>query len=155
MRYVKFSQVMPALLLTSIIATPMAAEVRQVEANARFSIIETADGFLRLDQKNGNISICKAENGQMICKLGADERRAYEHEIDSINQRLDKMSVRLNALEAQTGGTGSLPNSAQKKSTREEEFERALKFADRAFRQFFGMIQELKKEEKQEKKDAI
>lgn len=140
-----------AIVLSTLVITPIAAEVKSSPDNARFSIIETADGFLRLDQKNGNISICKASNGQMVCKLGADERRVYDREIDLINQRLDKMAARLDALESGNGISGRSPKSTRKND--EEEFDRALKFADKAFRQFFGLIQELKKEGK--KKDAI
>ena len=139
-----------ALMLTIITAFSAQAESSDRDQVTRFSIIETANGFLRLDQKNGNISICKAENGQMSCKLAANERNAYQQEIDGINQQLDKMKVRIDALEGRKTTAKLKPDSSDAKE--EEEFDRALKFADKAFRHFFGMVQELKKESK---KDAI
>ena len=86
----------------------------------------------------------------MSCKLAADERHAYQKEIDSINQQLDKMKVRIDALEGRKTTAKLKPDNLDAKE--EEEFDRALKFADKAFRHFFGMVQELKKESK---KDAI
>ena len=137
-------------MFTIIMVFSALADSSDKDQTARFSIIETAKGFLRLDQKNGNISICKADNGQMTCKLAADERHAYQKEIDSINQQLDKMKVRIDALEGRKSTAKLKPDNSDAKE--EEEFDRALKFADKAFRHFFGMVQELKKESK---KDAI
>lgn len=137
------------LLISVIFASPAMAESAAQNPNARFSIIETAKGFLRLDQKNGNISICKIEGGQMGCKMAADERHAYQKEIERVNQQLDKIKARLGALE---GRETTAKLKSDKPDTKEEEFDRALKFADKAFRQFFGMVQELKKEKR---KDAI
>ena len=137
-----------ALMVAAILSSSAMADNGEQDQIQRFSIIKTENGFLRLDQKNGNISICKAENGQMICKIGADERHAYQKEIDRVNQQIDKMKVRLDALE----GLKLRAKLKAGQAKEDEEFDRALKFADKAFRHFFGMVQELKKEKK---KDAI
>jgi hypothetical protein len=139
-----------ALMVTTIMASSALADNSDTSLTTRFSIIETANGFLRLDQLNGNISICKAENAQMSCKLAANERHAYQKEIDRITRQLDKMNVRIDALEGRKSTAKLKPNNSD--TIGEEEFDRALKFADKAFRHFFGMVQELKKESK---KDAI
>ena len=150
MRYAIGKSAIAVMVLSSIVIAPAYADDTDTNLTARFSIIETANGFLRLDQTNGNISVCKPDNGQMSCKLAADERHAYQKEIDSINRQLDKMKVRLDALEGRKSTAKLKPDSSDAKE--EEEFDRALKFADKAFRHFFGMVQELKKESK---KDAI
>lgn len=150
MRYAIGKSVIAVMVLSTIVIAPAYADDADKNPTTRFSIIDTAKGFLRLDQKNGNISICKADNGQMTCKLADDERHAYQKEIDRINQQLDKMKVRIDALEGRKTTAKLRPDNSDAKE--EEEFDRALKFADKAFRHFFGMVQELKKESK---KDAI
>ena len=138
------------LVVTTIMVSSVLADESDKNLPSRFSITETASGFLRLDQKNGNISICKTNNAQIICNLAADERHAYQTEIDRINQQLDKMKVRIDALEGRKPTAMLRPNDSDIKE--EEKFDRALRFADKAFRHFFGMVQALKKENK---KDAI
>lgn len=150
MKYAISKLAIIAMMLSSTINITAHADETNEIAAARFSIIETTNGILKLDQKNGNISICKQENGQMSCKLAADERHAYQKEIDGINQQLDKMKVRIDALEGRKSTSKLKSSNSDAKD--EEEFDRALKFADKAFRHFFGMVQELKKESK---KDAI
>ncbi len=150
MRYAIGKSAIAVMVLSSIVIAPAYADDADKNPTARFSIIETAKGFLKLDQKNGNISVCNVDNGQMSCKLAADERHAYQKEIDGINQQLDKMKVRIDALEGRKSVAKLKPGKSDAKE--EEEFDRALKFADKAFRHFFGMVQELKKENK---KNAI
>ena len=150
MRYAIGKSAIAVIVLSSIVIAPAYADDADKTPTARFSIIETAKGFLKLDQKNGNISVCNLDNGQMSCKLAADERHAYQKEINSINQQLDKMKVRIDALEGRKSVAKLKPGKSDAKV--EEEFDRALKFADKAFRHFFGVVQELKKESK---KDAI
>ncbi len=150
MKLNKSKAITTVLMIFAVFIAPAFAGNAAQQQAARFSIIETANGFLRLDQENGSISICKQENGQMVCKVGADERLAYQAEIDRINQQLDKIKVRLDALEGRKSAAKLNPDASKAKE--EAEFNRALKFADKAFRHFFGMVKELKKEEK---KDAI
>ncbi len=144
-----FAVILLASLLPLSVAADQTAKQSERTAGERYSITEIDGNILRLDQRTGDIAICKPENGKLACKLGFDERHAYQQEIDRINQRLDKVLVRLDALESGKPGT---TNKARKPASEEEEFDRALKFADKAFRHFFGMVQELKKERK---KDAI
>ncbi len=150
MKLNRTNSITAVLMIFAVFAAPALAGNAAPQQAARFSVIETANGFLRLDQENGSISICKEENGQMICKVGADERRAYQVEIDRINQQLDKIKIRLDALEGRKSAAKLDPDASKAKE--EDEFNRALKFADKAFRHFFGMVKELKKEEQ---KDAI
>lgn len=49
--------------------------------NGRFSMTPVAEGFLRLDTRSGQTSLCTVVKGQAECRSSADERAALEAEI--------------------------------------------------------------------------
>ncbi len=58
---------------------------------ARYSMTETGDGFLRLDTQTGEVSHCHEKAGGFSCELAADERAAYEAEIATLTDRLERL----------------------------------------------------------------
>ncbi len=137
-----------ALLVVTAQAFPVFAENQ--DSSARYSITKTDNGFVRLDKKTGSVSICTTVGSGLKCRLGADERSAWQKELASIKSALSQVQKRLDILEAENQSTRL--KAGKKGRSEEEEFDRALKFADKAFRHFFGLMQELKPEPK---KDAI
>jgi exonuclease VII small subunit len=139
-------QIFAALVLI-IASAPMAMAADGDKQ--RYSLTETAEGIIRLDKQTGQISICKINNSKLTCKLGADERLAYQSEIARIDAKLDKLQKRMTSLES-----GEFLKKKAKKSLAEaeQEFDQALKFADKAFRHFFNIMEQAKKKPK---KDAI
>lgn len=63
-------------------------------ADNRFTMTETADGFIRLDNETGKISHCREKAGGFACELAADERAAYEAEILALTERLEKLEAK-------------------------------------------------------------
>jgi len=97
----------------------------------RFSMTPAQNGFLRLDKQTGAVSYCTIENGLSACRVGADERVALEEEI----ARLRRENAELKAARGPAQGSGSaLP--------RDEEFERALSFAERFMRRMMRVFKE-------------
>jgi hypothetical protein len=99
-------------------------------ANGRFTMTPVADGFLRLDTRTGQVSLCTLVAGQAQCRAGADERAALEAEID----RLSKENAALK---------GQKPDAA--KSAQEEEdrrFDHALDRAERFMRRMMQLFRE-------------
>ena len=47
----------------------------------RFIMERSEGGFVRPDTQTGEMSLCKLQEEQIICRLAADERRAFEDEI--------------------------------------------------------------------------
>ncbi len=139
-------QIFAALLLITV-SSPLYAEGGT--DNQRYSIVETPNGLVRLDRKSGRISVCKMSNAQLVCKLAADERQAYQEEIDRIDDKLSTLEKRVADIES-----GKFLKRKAKKSMAETEaeFDQAMKFADKAFRHFFNLMQDVKKKPK---KDAI
>ncbi len=86
----------------------------------------TDGGFLRLDTRNGMVSLCKVENGSAFCRAATEERTALESEID----RLVKQNE---ALKKQSGGYG-LPSR--------QDFDRALDYAEQFMRRMMRIMRE-------------
>ena len=76
-----------ALFTTMALASP-------VRADNRFTMTETADGFIRLDNETGKVSHCREKAGGFACELAADERAAYEAEIAALTERLEKLEAK-------------------------------------------------------------
>jgi hypothetical protein len=68
--------------------------------DARYSMTETADGFLRLDTQTGEVSHCREKAGGFSCELAADERAAYEAEIAGLSERLERLEAKTPAERA-------------------------------------------------------
>jgi hypothetical protein len=94
----------------------------------RYRIERTDEGFVRMDTTTGNISVCKEQSGQLVCRAATDDRLAYEDRIDDLERRVE-------ALESGRGTSShALPS--------EEEFEQSLGYMRRFFQNFFDMIRE-------------
>jgi hypothetical protein len=71
-----------------------------VADEARYSMTETDDGFLRLDTQSGEVSHCSEKAGGFSCELAADERAAYEAEIAGLSDRLARLEAKTPAERA-------------------------------------------------------
>ncbi len=97
---------------------------------ARFELQRNGDHFIRLDKQTGAMSLCQDQDGNLICRMAADERAAYDDE-------LDRLSERVTALEktvAAGGGRSTLPSDA--------EVDRSIGIMERMMRSFMGMVKE-------------
>ncbi|WP_374546717.1 hypothetical protein [Rhodoblastus sp.] len=103
-------------------------------SNGRFVMTPVADGFLRLDTRTGQVSLCAISAGQAQCRASADERAALEAEID----RLAKENARLKA-----GAPAQAQSDAQAAPEEEERrFDRALDRAERFMRRMMQLFRE-------------
>jgi len=58
-----------------------AAETAVDNEDSRFTFYRTSDGFLRLDGRSGQVSICTKRAAGWVCSAVPDERSALEGEI--------------------------------------------------------------------------
>lgn len=110
----------------------------------RFSMERTDTGFVRMDRVTGQMSICTERDGQLVCKLAADERKAFEGEVDRLAAKLDELERRIAAVESRP--PAGLPS--------ESEFEQSLSMMERFFRHFWGIVKEFEREETTKTPDA-
>ncbi|WP_378944494.1 hypothetical protein [Mesorhizobium sp. ANAO-SY3R2] len=131
---------------TAILLVPLlvglGAGASHAAETQRYQMEKTDKGYVRMDTQTGEMSICEERDGQLVCKLAADERTALQDEIGrlqdevkAIEQRIDKLE---NSLSAR--GESTLPS--------EEEFQKTMGYMERFFRSFMGMIKDFEKEEK-------
>ncbi len=99
----------------------------------RFSMAPAEGGFLRLDKQTGVVSFCTVEAGAAACRAGPDERAALEKEIAQLRRENAELKAGRDVSRSQSSAS-PLPG--------EEEFERALSFAERFIRRMVRVFQE-------------
>ncbi|MGZ9723034.1 hypothetical protein [Rhizobium miluonense] len=122
------AMLVPAAFLLSIPA--LAAE----PDTARFQLERSGDHFVRLDRKTGAMSVCQDQGGNLVCRMAADERSAYDDELDRLSDRVTKLEKTV----ASNKGS-SLPDDA--------EIDRTLGIMQKFMRGFMGMAKEFQNEE--------
>lgn len=124
-------------LAIAVSAVPAFAQDAQ-----RYTMEPTPDGYVRMDNQTGEMSICSEQSGQLVCKLAADDRKAYETDVDRLTRRLDALEQRLALLE------GKAPAPVTEQLPSEETFEQSLNYMERFFRRFMGIVKDFENEEK-------
>ncbi len=123
---------MPAALLLSL---PAAAAEQDTE---RFQLERSGDHFIRLDRQTGAMSICQDQGGNLVCRMAADERSAYDDELDRLADRVTKLEKTVAANKG-----SDLPSDA--------DVDRTLGIMQKFMRGFMGMAKEFQNEEPQAK----
>ncbi len=98
----------------------------------RFVMERTENGFVRLDTFTGELSACNTTEGQIVCRMAADERLALEQEIDALEDRIATLEEAL--AETPQGHGGGLPS--------DEEIDRTFGMMEQMMRRFLGIIEE-------------
>lgn len=122
---------MRTILLSLLVlgaATPLAAQEPD-----RYALERRGEDFVRLDKRTGAISTCRDQGGQLVCRMAADDRIAFEDEIDGLRGQLEALEKRVATLE-QPGGRKALPS--------DEEFDRTMSYMQRFFRGFLEIVKE-------------
>jgi hypothetical protein len=57
----------------------------------RYTLEKSANGYVRMDKQTGEMSICQEQSGQLVCKLAADERSAFEGEVDRLQSSVEAL----------------------------------------------------------------
>ncbi len=147
MKFLQKSGVVVGMIFLMSLILPMSAGAQSTTEpvpNPRYAITKTENGFVRVDNKTGDLSFCSLQEGKLTCRLAADERAAHQSGIDAMSERLATLEARLKMLESKTPKVEStnrksiLPN--------DEELDQALKFANKAMRRLFGLVKELKQD---------
>jgi hypothetical protein len=127
-------KVLAAVAPLALVALPAAAQ-----DDARYQMEKTADGYIRLDKQTGDMSICKEQAGQMVCRAAADDRASLADEIGRIDGRLASIEDKLAKMEKSGLSSGNeMPT--------EEEFEKTMGYMEKFFRRFMGVVKDLNEE---------
>ena len=86
------------------------------------------------------MSICKEQNGQLVCRLAADDRAPLADQLSSMDKRLSAIEGKLSGLEK----AGARPNGDM---PTDEEFEKTMGYMKKFFKRFMGVVKDLNDEE--------
>lgn len=121
----------------------------------RYLIEKTAKGYLRLDKSTGAISFCNERDGGWSCMMAADDRRAFEEELERLQTENAKLREKLAARESGepkvenfTPPKEVAPKAEGKKDEvpTDEDLDRVMNFAEKMMRRFFDMVDRLQKD---------
>jgi hypothetical protein len=122
--------------LIALSAYMLAPAAALSQDTVRYALEKTADGYVRMDKSTGEMSICKEADGQLICRVAADERDAYDDNLAGLTKRVEVLEQKLATLQgANTNSQNVLPT--------EEEFDKTLSMMERFMRRFMGVVREL------------
>jgi flagellar motility protein MotE (MotC chaperone) len=131
----RFSAIIaPAFLLT------MAASMAQAQDAERYTLEKSGQGFVRMDRTTGEMSICEERSGQLVCKLAADERSAFQDEIDRLEGSVKALDERVAKLES------GLSAKLDQALPTDEQIDRTVDTMQRFLRGFMGIVKELENE---------
>lgn len=128
------------LIAPLMLAPLVAGSVHAAEAE-RYRMEKSAAGFVRIDTQTGEMSICEERSGQLVCKLAADERSAFQDDVDRLEARVKTLDERIVKLE------NSLTAKVENALPTEEEFEKTMGYMERFFRGFIGIVKELEQDD--------
>lgn len=92
------------ILIPAALVSLVAASAYSEETD-RYRLEKSANGYVRMDTRTGAMSICEERSGQLVCKVAADERAAFQDEIDRLQTSMKAMDERPAGIEtAERGG---------------------------------------------------
>jgi len=74
------------------------------DSQSRYVMKDTGNGFLRLDTKTGEMSMCQPKANSFVCEAVADDREALEKEIARLDDRIGVLKRREAIAKAQEVG---------------------------------------------------
>lgn len=104
---------------------------------ARYRLERTDEGYVRLDTVTGRAALCREQGDQLVCRMAADERAAYDSQLEELEARVAGLEERLAALESKWPEL-RLPNS--------DDFEQTMNSVEQFLRRFMGIAKDLERE---------
>ncbi|CDX16609.1 conserved exported hypothetical protein [Mesorhizobium sp. ORS 3324] len=126
--------VIPAALCSLVAASAYSEETD------RYRLEKSANGYVRMDTRTGAMSICEERTGQLVCKMAADERAAFQEEIDRLQSSVKALDERVARLENTPSARleSNLPS--------EEDFNKTMNYMERFFRRFMDIVKDMDRE---------
>jgi flagellar motility protein MotE (MotC chaperone) len=127
--------------IVAAIAMSLAGAPVFAQDNAdRYTLEKTDNGYVRMDRRTGEMSLCEERSGQLVCKLAADERAAFQADTERLEAAIQALEERVAKLES--GLTAKLDQALPT----EEEFEKTMGYMERFLRRFMGIAKDLEEE---------
>ncbi|AZO59769.1 MULTISPECIES: hypothetical protein [unclassified Mesorhizobium] len=128
------------ILIPAALCSLVAASAYSEETD-RYRLEKSANGYVRMDTQTGAMSICEERSGQLVCKLAADERSAFQDEIDRLQSTVKALDERVAKLE------NSLSARLESQLPSEEDFNKTMSYMERFFRSFMDIVKDIDRQE--------
>jgi hypothetical protein len=134
-----------ALTFHALISSPAFAQDAPIEnADNRFSLFRVEDGYLRLDGRTGQVSICSRRQAGWLCQTLPEERAALESEIarlqgDNTALKKELLAHRL-PLPAGVGSDPASVAGPQPRAPADREFHQIVNVIESVWRRLVAMI---------------
>lgn len=146
MRYQLITRSLSVLAIVAAVGLSGAMPAKSADTQAgRYVLKETPDGFLRLDTRSGDVSMCSKAEGKWGCRSmdedGGDVRDRIV-ELERENSRLKDKIAKLDE-----GGVGPTTQRRKFELPSDEEIDKAMTFVDKMLRRFKDALDNLKNDE--------
>ena len=147
------------LIFTALSITPAFAQSEAPKGDLgedrRYQFNQVEGGYLRLDTRTGQVSLCNRRPSGWACGMVADERAALDQEIDRLtsdNGRLKDENGRLKQALRDRGTSPPAADNTPRRGERgealprDEEIDRVMSAIERVWRRLVEMIVNLQKD---------
>ncbi len=149
-----------AMIALTFCAGAAPARAVDLDSSMRYDMRAEKDGFVRLDRQTGEMSFCQLRDGNLVCRVGADERAAFDKALAEMQARLDALEKRRQGEDDVASSkrqeripeSGKSPEKPALGEEEEREFEKAMEFAQRAMRRFYDALKDLKSDIERDQK---
>lgn len=139
----------PIALIVPVLLVSLTAGASAAEPD-RYRLEKSPEGYVRMDTRTGEMSICQEKWGELVCKMAADERTAVQDEIERLQSEMKALEDRLAGMKALEDRVAKLENSVtariEKTLPTEEDFNRTMSYMERFFRSFMGIVRDFENE---------
>jgi hypothetical protein len=129
-------KIMRLLLAAPFLLLGLSASATHAERE-RYKMEKTENGYVRMDTATGTMSLCTQEQGQLVCRMAADDRSALEKEIDDLRGQMRALDGRIVKLE------GSLSARLEDTLPSQQDFDKSLGYMEQFFRRFMDVMKGL------------
>lgn len=143
----------PMILVALLTATAVFAQADAPEGDRnRYQFTRVEDGYLRLDQRTGQVSFCNRREAGWSCQTVADDRAAFEQEIGRLQNENVALKKELIARGVPLPGgirpaePGAKGTEGDLKSPGNADVDRMMSTVERVWRRLLEMIGSLHKE---------
>jgi hypothetical protein len=139
----------PIALISPLLLLPLLASASATEPD-RYRLEKTPDGYVRMDTRTGEMSVCQEKWGELVCKMAADERTAVQDEIERLQSDIKALEDRVANVKALEDRVAKLENSMtariEQSLPTEEDFNKTMSYMERFFRSFMGIVRDFEGE---------
>ena len=137
-------------LILPLLIVPQLAGAQGTEPD-RYRLEKTPDGYVRMDTRTGEMSICREKSGELVCKGATEERTDLRDEIDRLRTDMKALDERLSSVKALEDRVakleGSLAARIENSLPTEEDFNKTMSYMERFFRSFMAIVKDFEGQE--------